>query len=78
MLEGVNVAVSVALLPLKELKLPPIDPTSPIAKPVTISFAVKVRDKVASLVMELLATALDPSDAVMVMIGDSESLCDLT
>ena len=55
-----------ALLPLKELKLPPIDPTSPIAKPVTFSFAVKVRDKVASLVMELLATALDPSDAVMV------------
>ena len=37
----------------------------------------RVRDKVASLVMELLATALDPSDAVMVMIGDSESLCDL-
>ena len=66
-----------ALLPLKELKLPPIDPMSPIAKPVTFSFAVKVRDKVASLVMELLATALDPSDAVMVMIGDSESLCDL-
>ena len=66
-----------ALLPLKELKLPPIDPMSPIAKPVTFSLAVKVRDKVASLVMELLATALDPSDAVMVMIGDSESLCHL-
>ena len=34
-------------------------PISPIANPVTLSFAVKVRDKVASLVVELLATALD-------------------
>ena len=48
-------------------------PISPIANPVTLSFAVKVRDKVASLVIELLATALDPSVAVIVIYGLDES-----
>ena len=37
--------------------------------PVTLSFAVKVTVNVASLVMELLATAFDPSVAVMVIMG---------
>ena len=64
-----KVAVYELPLPLKELTLPPNVPISPIANPVTLSFAVKVRDKVASLVVELLATALDPSVAVMVIIG---------
>ena len=66
-----------ALLPLKELKLPPIDPISPTAKPVTFSLAVNVRAIVASLVMELFAIALEPSEAVMVIIGESLSLCEL-
>ena len=61
------------MLPLKELKLPPIDPMSPTAKPVTFSLAVNVRIIFASLVIELFATVLEPSEAVMVMIGSSES-----
>ena len=64
-----NVAVYELPLPLKELTLPPNVPISPIANPVTLSFAVKVTVNVASLVMELLATAFDPSVAVMVIMG---------
>ena len=66
-----------ALLPLKELKLPPIAPMSPTAKPVTFSLAVNVRVIFASFVIELLAMAFDPSEAVMVIIGDSVSLWPL-
>ena len=57
------------LLPLNELRLPPTTPTSAAVNPVIVSFAVNVTDRVPSLVVELLATALDPSDAVMVIKG---------
>ena len=63
-----------ALLPLKELRLPPVAPMSPTAKPLIFSLAEKVRVIVASLVIELLTIALEPSDAVIVMIGEDESL----
>ena len=53
------------LLPLNELRLPPTTPTSAAVNPVIVSFAVNVTDRVASLVVELFATALDPSVAVI-------------
>ena len=65
------------MLPLKELKLPPIAPISPTAKPVIFSLAVNVRVIFASLVIELFAMAFEPSDAVMVMMGGSVSLWPL-
>ena len=50
---------------------------SPTAKPVTFSLAVKVRTIFASLVMELFGTLLEPSEAVIMIIGDSESFWPL-
>ena len=46
------------LLPLNELRLPPTTPTSAAVNPVMVSFAVNVTDRVPSLVVDLLATAL--------------------
>ena len=68
-LDGVKVAVYEDPLPLNELRLPPIAPTSPTAKPVTASLAVNVKVKVASLVNAPEETEFDPSDAVIVIIG---------
>ena len=59
--------VAVYELPSLKLTLPPNVSISPIANPVTFSFAVKVIVNVASLVVELLATAFDPSVAVIVV-----------
>ena len=64
---GVNVAVYEVPLPEKPLKAPLVTVTSPSTKSVVDSLDVKVKVKVASLVVEPLLTALLPSVAVMVM-----------
>ena len=67
---GVNVAVYTALeVAEKLLKAPPETVISPTAKSVVASLLVKVRESVASLVVEPSLTALLPSVAVIVMVG---------
>ena len=67
---GVNVAVYTVLeVAEKLLKAPLVTVISPTAKFVVTSLLVKVRESVASLVVEPSLTALLPSVAVMVMVG---------
>ena len=54
---GVNVAVYVVPLPLKELSAPPLTVTSPTAKLVVAALLVNVTVNVASFVVEPSLTA---------------------
>ena len=68
--DGVKVAVYTVLeVAEKLLKAPPETVISPTAKSVVASLLVKVRESVASLVVEPSLTALLPSVAVIVMVG---------
>ena len=68
--DGVNVAVYTVLdVAEKLLKAPLVTVISPTAKSVVASLLVKVRESVASLVVEPSLTALLPSVAVIVMVG---------
>ena len=68
--DGVKVAVYTVLEVVEKLlKAPPETVISPTAKSVVASLLVKVREGVASLVVEPSLTALLPSVAVMVMVG---------
>ena len=67
---GVNVAVYTALEVAEKLLMAPlVTVISPTAKSVVASLLVKVRESVASLVVEPSLTALLPSVAVIVMVG---------
>ena len=67
---GVNVAVyTVVEVAEKLLKAPLVTVISPTAKSVVASLEVKVTVSVASFVVAPSLTALDPSVAVMVMVG---------
>ena len=71
---GVNVAVYTVLEVAAKLLKAPLDTVmSPTAKSVVASLLVKVRESVASLVVEPSLTALLPSVAVMVMVGSVPS-----
>ena len=68
--DGVKVAVYTVLeVAAKLLKAPPEMVISPTAKSVVASLLVKVSESVASLVVAPSLTALDPSVAVIVMVG---------
>ena len=67
---GVNVAVYTVLDVAEKLLMAPlVTVISPTAKSVVASLLVKVRESVASLVVEPSLTALLPSVAVIVMVG---------
>ena len=67
---GVNVAVYTVLEVAAKLLKAPLDTViSPTAKSVVASLLVKVRESVASLVVEPSLTALLPSVAVIVIVG---------
>ena len=67
---GVNVVVYTVLEDaVKLLMAPLVTVISPTAKSVVASLLVKVRESVASLVVEPSLTALLPSVAVIVMVG---------
>ena len=68
--DGVNVAVYTVLEVAAKLLKAPLDTViSPTAKSVVASLLVKVRESVASSVVEPSLTALLPSVAVIVMVG---------
>ena len=68
--DGVKVAVyTVDEVALNELKAPLVTVISPTTKLVVASLEVKLTVSVASFVVAPSLTALDPSVAVMVMVG---------